>query len=191
MPRGRDPTAPARHASARRSRAPAPSSSCRCPARRPASRRCRAPRTPRRLRNGAARVRPHRPTKTPRARRSSGFALESRLADFALGSTRERASSTSDAEAGRSSGAFSSSRRINASSSGGQRSLCHEGATGRVLMCWLITRSGRRRRRAGVPSPVRRASRRASRGPTSASLLRRAPARAACRRRSRSSSRAG
>jgi hypothetical protein len=45
----------------------------------------------------------------------------------------------SDASAGRSAGAFTSRRRINASRSGGQCSLRSEGRTGAVLMCWLIT----------------------------------------------------
>ena len=34
---------------------------------------------------------------------------------------------------------FSSNRRINASRAGGMRGLCHDGATGGVLMCWPMT----------------------------------------------------
>ena len=84
-----------------------------------------------------------RPTKTPRARRSSGLAEESECeADFAFGSTASRAASTSEADAGRSAGTFASRRRISASRSGGQCSLCHEGATGGVLMCWLMIAVG-------------------------------------------------
>ena len=65
--------------------------------------------------------------------------------------TRPSTSTTSDADAGRSSGAFCSRWRISSSRSGGQCSVCQLGATGGVLMCCEITDVGSSPTKGGRP----------------------------------------
>ena len=73
------------------------------------------------------------------------------VAEFASGSTRSRAATTSAAVAGRSAGTFASSARISASRSGGQCSEFHDGATGVELMCCEITAVGESPANGGFP----------------------------------------
>ena len=74
-----------------------------------------------------------------------------RGASGASGSTRSSAASTSVALDGAVGGDLRQQPRIISSRSGGQCSECHDGATGGVLMCWLMTAVGLSPANGGLP----------------------------------------
>ncbi len=98
-----------------------------------------------------------RPTKTPPANRSSGFASASAVPPttvLAVSIAALRASGSAAALSGRSSGFFARQRRMRDSSARGTSGLCQVGATGAVLMCWEMIATASSPRKGGRPATI-------------------------------------